>query len=445
MSQHFVIIGAGPAGEAAARKIRHLSQISGSSESVQISLIEKKEPGGLCLNRGCVPSKTLLEQLHHRNKNEPDVDWNHLQDLKNQVVSNIRTQLERSLKTQKINLIRGIGEFSGPNTIELKGQESPKSLLFDKAIVTTGTEIFYPPPLDQFRKDLLNSDKVLQLRQTPKSILIIGGGPIGLEFACLLQAAGSAVTVVEMLPTILPGEDPAVVSALTRSFENRGIVIKSQSTVKTLEKTAGGWKVNLQSGENIEVEQILCCVGRVSNPTSLQPEKAGIQVEKNQIKINENLQTTNPNVYAAGDVTTTRLAHAAAAQGNIAAANAWGDKKTFDPSFVPRCLYTWPEVASVGAWKSDLESLNLPVKAARAFYKGSAKALAANETEGFVQIISDPGSKKILGAQIIGANATELIHIFSVALKTNMTTDQLGEVIFAHPTLAEMVKEAAKK
>jgi dihydrolipoamide dehydrogenase len=210
------------------------------------------------------------------------------------------------------------------------------------------------------------------------------------------------------------------------------------------EKSTHMWKLALLQGEIIEAEQVLVCVGRVPQHKALNLDAAGVQTEKGFLVLNSQLQTTNPDIYAAGDAATTRLAHAAASQGEAAAVNALGGKAIYDDRLVPRCLYSWPEVASVGAWKYQWEQAGRPVKATRAFFKGAAKALAANEADGFVQIVSEPDGRMI-GAQIIGPHATELIHIFSVALKANMTTRELAEVMFAHPTLGEVARDAARK
>jgi dihydrolipoamide dehydrogenase len=256
-----------------------------------------------------------------------------------------------------------------------------------------------------------------------------------------LNAAGSKVTLVEMKDGLLPGEDPAIVRTLTQSFETRGIAVKTGVTVKNLSKKANGWDIELSNGEKLEADEMAACVGRYPDLKPLQPEKANIQIDGRTLKLNNHLQTTNPDVYAAGDVTLqTRLAHAASVQGEIAAKNALGGNEVFDGSLVPRCLYSWPEVASVGKWMSDVEN----AKTSRGFFKGSAKALAAGEADGFVQIVSDSHGK-ILGAQIIGPHATELIHIFSVALKAGLSLGDLSNVMFAHPTLSEVIKDAAKK
>ncbi len=439
MPREIIIIGAGPAGEAAASAIKRLDK------SVGVTLIEKEFAGGLCLNKGCIPSKTLLEHVHQSASSGKPVPWADLQAIKSNVVTGIRSQLEARLKREGVKLIQGTASFKDAGSVEVKSGDKTEILSFDKAIVTVGTGIFYPPPLDQHKTDLLNSDTMLEISKTPQSIVVVGGGAVGCEFACLLNAAGAEVTLVEMTDGLLPGEDSAVVSALTQSFEKRGIKIKTGTLIKDLKKTGTGWNLTLSSGESLSVEQVLACVGRTPFTQALQLETAGIKLEKNRIQVDNHLRTSNPNVYAAGDVAGSRLAHHASAQGETAAANALGASQVCDDRFVPRCLYSWPEVASVGAWKYQLEQEGKPVKAGRAFFKGSAKAMAAGDNDGFVQIISDPSSGKILGAQIIGPHATELIHIVSVALKAGMTTKDLSEVMFAHPTLSELVKEAARK
>lgn len=429
MAPHIIVIGGGPAGEAAAK--------TASKAGASVTLIEKENAGGLCLNKGCIPSKTLLERIHLLELSGKKPDWADLQKAKTDVVTTIRAQLEGSLKTLKIKHLKGEARFTGPKSLQV-GNET---LSFDKAIIATGTEIYYPKPLDEFKNDLSNSDRLLELSSTPKRAIIVGGGAVGCEFACLLNAAGSQVTIIEMKDGILPGEDPAVVRALTQSFEARGIVIKAGATVKNLVKKSGVWEVELSTGDKLSAEGLAACVGRYPDLKPLQPEKANVQLEGRTVKLNDHLQTTNPDIYAAGDVTLqTRLAHAAALQGEVAAINATGGQATFDGSLVPRCLYSWPEVASVGKWAYEVDG----AKTSRGFFKGSAKALAAGEAEGFVQVVAD-GDGKILGAQIIGPHATELIHIFSVALKANMSIKDLSTVMFAHPTLSEVIKDAARK
>jgi len=440
MNTHIVIIGAGPAGEAAARTARNLGPLA------EITLVEKAEAGGLCLNRGCIPSKTLLEQIRKKIKSGESINWDEIQQTKNKIIAEIRAGLEASIKRRNINLVRGTARFLTTKSISVESKEGTKEINFDKAIITAGTESVFPPPCDQFRDKLWDSDKMLEISKTPKSIVIIGGGAVGCEFACLLNAAGVKVTIIELQANLIPGEDTLVTATLARSFEANGIKVLTENNVTDMAKEKNGWSLRLAKGEHISSEQVLVCVGRSPQLDNLHLEKAGIVTVKGGLIIDEFLQTTNSDVFAAGDITmATRLAHAAARQGEIAAANALGGKEKYDGDFVPRCLYSWPEVASIGREKWELEEKGVPVKTTRAYFKGSSKAIAAGDTVGFVQIVSDPGSGTILGAQIIGPHATELIHVFAVALKKQMTTRELASVMFAHPTLAESIKEAASK
>jgi dihydrolipoamide dehydrogenase len=440
MPQKIVIIGAGPAGEAAAITLKKINR------DCEVLLIEKEYAGGLCLNKGCVPSKTLLEHIHTRSKTgNQSIPWPEIQKKKQAVILEIRGQLEGKFKALKIHRIQGTARFDSASSVTVESNGKTETYNFDKAILAAGTDVYYPRVLEPHRKDVLTSDTILEITQTPKSVVIVGGGAVGCEFACLLQAAGSKVTLVEMKETLIPGEDPAVAGALASVLESRGVVVKTSATLDVVKKTPAGWQLEFSSGETIQAMQLLSCVGRSPSVQGLALDKAGIKVDKNRLVIDENLRTTNANVFAAGDIAGSRLAHHAAAQGEVAAANALGDNRICDDRFVPRCLYTWPEVASVGAWKYQLEEAGKPVKASRAFFKASAKALAAEQPEGFVQIVSDPETGMILGAQIIGAHATEMIHIFSVALKAEMKLTDLAGVMFAHPTLSELIREAARK
>jgi dihydrolipoamide dehydrogenase len=440
---HLLIIGAGPAGEAAARTARRLSTERASS--LDITIVERAHAGGLCLNRGCVPSKALLEQVHKHMDRDQAVDWAKLHSFKDSIVQTLRGHVESAFKSARINTIKGVARFKDSRHVEVSNEALTTSLEFDKAIIATGTEIYLPPPLDQFRDQFLNSDRVLNITKTPRTVIVVGGGAVGCEFACLLHAAGAQVTIVELKDTLLPGEDAAVAAALQRSYEQRGIQVRTNNRIVAAERSNSTWKLALSQGDVLESEEVLVCVGRVAQHVELNVAAADIQLEKNSLILNSALQTTNPNVFAAGDAASTRLAHAASAQGEVAAINALGGSALYDDSAVPRCLYSWPEVASVGAWKYQWEEANRPVKTSRAFFKGAAKALAADATEGFVQIVSEPSEGRIIGAQIIGPHATELIHIFSVALKAKMTTRELSDVMFAHPTLGEVIRDAARR
>lgn len=245
------------------------------------------------------------------------------------------------------------------------------------------------------------------------------------------------------MPQILPGEEASVSRFLQQSFEKRGIKVYTERTVESADKGLDGWRIVLSKGEVLSAHQVLVCVGRRAALDDLGLETAGVSVERGRIAVNDFMQTSRANIYAVGDVNgLSLLAHAASAQGAIAVAHMGGEGTSYATTRIPRCLYTWPEVASVGEWTHSASIKDLEVKAQRFFFQGSAKALAADEGEGFIQILSSKKEGRLLGAQIVGPHATELIHIFSVALDAGQTVDQLRRVVFAHPTLSEGIREA---
>ncbi|HRY28433.1 MAG TPA: dihydrolipoyl dehydrogenase [Elusimicrobiota bacterium] len=445
-----VVLGAGPGGEAAAKKA--------AAHGAEVTVVEKADLGGLCLNRGCVPTKTLLEagrllnraraaSAYLKGSDGLRVEWDALQKKKTEVVSLFRKSIADAFARQKIKLLRGQARFLDDHTLVVHSDGVEDRLSFDRAIVATGSVPLVPPPFPAVEHDLLDSDKALGLARVPKRLLIVGGGAIGCEFACLFHELGSRVVLLEKTPALLPGEDAALVQVLQTSFEQRGIQIKTASTVDHLERKDGVWRCRLGGGETMEVDEVLLCVGRRPMLTGLGFENAGLRPENGRLPVNEFLQTSRPHIYAVGDVNGhSLLAHAAAAQGETAADHAAGvQTDPYDPLQVPRCLYTWPEAASVGEWRHTAETKGFVVKAHRFFFQGSPKAWASDEATGFLQLISDKNTGRILGAQIVGPHATELIHLVSVALRAKLTTDQLRSVVFAHPTLSESLRGALSR
>ena len=444
-----IVIGGGPAGEAAAK--------TASSLGADVTLIERDFLGGLCLNYGCIPSKALLKtvrRLHELRALAPRglhaegarIEWGELQKRKDEIVSGIRSTLQKHLQSLKVNLVQGVARFRSDHEVEVLENGNVRPLPFDAAIIAGGTSPLFPPPFDKRRPELLDSRSLLAIPKIPKSLLVVGGGAVGCEFACLFRELGAEVTIVEKTSGLIPGEDPTVVSALKNIFESRGIKILTDATADSLEGKPGHWTLSIAGGDKISCEQILVSIGRSPDTAHLGLDQAGIAGSPKGVSVNARMQTNQPHIYAVGDITgTTRLAHAAAVQGSVAAANACGGQASFDGSLVPRCLYTWPEVASVGMWAYEAEARKIEVKSQRFFFKGSATAMSEGETEGFFQVLSEKASGKLLGAQIIGPEATELIHIFSVALKAGMTVEDLKSVIFAHPSLAEGIKEALSR
>lgn len=440
-----VVIGAGPGGEAAAKQL--------AERGVAVTLVDPGPLGGLCLNWGCIPTKILLEagRLAHQARTSAvlqggravGVDWEKLQAKKRAAVESIRAALEHRLAQLRIRVVKGTARFLSDRTVAVAGPDGNEVLPFDAAVIATGSKPFFPPPFDALTDSILDSNRVLGLAVLPRHLAVVGAGAVGLEFACLFHELGSRVTVIEKKIQILPGEEASVARLFQKSFEKRGIKIFTDRTVNQAELLADGWRLVLSDGETLTPDQVLVCVGRRPATDGLGLDAAGVSVDNGRIGVNNYMQTSRASVYAVGDVNgLSLLAHAASAQGVVAANHILGTPVPYDNERVPRCLYTWPEVASVGEWTHSASLKNLEVKAQRFFFQGSPKAMASDETEGFLQILSEKGDGRLLGAQIVGPHATELIHVFSVALAEKMTVDRLRQVIFAHPTLAEGIREA---
>lgn len=454
MSKKVLIIGSGPGGYPAALRLKELG--------AEVSIAEAWDFGGTCLNRGCIPSKAFLDTGHRAHAYEglkpllkegsganfsPDMlDWEKVKARRADVVGRLRGSLEKLFQAKKIEVLRGRAAFSGPNEITVTGPQGEVKKQFDAAIIAAGTRPSFPPPFRDYFDEMTDSDRIFDLPKLPKSLLIVGGGVIGLEFACFFNAIGVKVEVLELLPDILTGEDPQVTRAVRSSFEKRGV--KFHFGKKTVSiKIAGGLKtVELEDGSKLEAEEILVGAGRAADLTGMGLEAIGLAWDRRGVKVDDRMRTAVPGVYAVGDVNgLSLLAHSASRQGEIAAENIMGADLAFDDSIVPKCVYAWPEVGSVGLNKAQAEAKGIAVKTARSFHLGIGRAVAAGETEGFAQLVFDAGDETVLGAQIVGGPATELIHVIALAVKLRLKKKDLKELIYAHPTMAEAIHEALHK
>ena len=287
---------------------------------------------------------------------------------------------------------------------------------------------------------------MFNIKERPKTVTIIGGGVIGCEFASLFNSLGAKVNIVEMMPTLVPGEDETSVRVLTNAFTKRGINILTDKTAEKFEARDGKKFITLASGEVLESDAVLVAVGRSAHLGGLGLENIGVSWTRRGVEVNPQTMRIKENIFAAGDVTgLCLLAHAATRQGEVAASNALGHKEIYDNNLIPRAMYTNPEISSIGLNKAQAEKQGFKVKVNRAFFAANGRALTQEETDGSIQIISEESSGKILGASIAGANASEMVHIFSVALAAGMTTAQLKNIVFAHPSLSEIIAEALAK
>lgn len=443
-----VVIGSGPGGYPAALRLKALG--------ADVSIAEVSDFGGTCLNRGCIPSKAILEIAHRKHNfielekfldaNIPEIklNWEKIRQHKSEVVSKIRTSLEQLFRMKKIEIIRGKASFLNENQILIKNEKEESTINFDYAIIATGTKPFYPPPFDKFKDKLTDSDKIFDIEKQPEKLTIIGAGVIGLEMGCFFNAIGTKVEIVELLDEILPFEDQQVVKVLKNSLEKRGIIfnlgVKSKDIIFENDKKI----LILENGKRIESDEILIAAGRTSNLEELNLKAINVEYSK-WIKVNNKMQTTNPKIYAVGDINgISLLAHSAERQGEIAAENIMGNNLEFEPEIVPNCIYTWPELASVGIRKKQADEKGIKTKIRKSYFQVLGRAIASMSNEGLCQIITDE-QDVILGAQIVGGPATEIIHILSLAVKQKMKIKDLNSIIFAHPTMSEIIKEALSR
>ena len=454
MPKKVIVIGAGPGGYPAALRLKELG--------AEVCIAEAWDFGGTCLNRGCIPSKAFLDTGHRVhafeglrgllkdgsgvNFSAEMLDWEKVKARRAGVITKLRAQLEKLFQAKRIEVIRGKAAFTGANEVTITGPGGAVKKQFDAAVLAAGTRPGFPPPFRDFQAGLTDSDRVFDLPSLPKKLLIAGGGVIGLEFACFFNAMGTEVSVLEILPDILAGEDPQVVRALRSSFEKRGVKFHLGKKTAKLELGGGAKIVELEDGSKLEADEILVGAGRAADLAGMGLELLGLPWDRKGVKVNDHMLTSAANIYAVGDVNgISLLAHSATRQGEIAAENIMGADRAFDDGIVPKCIYSWPEAGSVGLNKAQAEAKGLAVKTSRAFHLGVGRAVAAGETEGFVQLVFDAADETVLGAQIVGGPATELIHVLALAVKLKLKRRDLKELIYAHPTMAEAIHEALYK
>ncbi len=413
MQYDLAIIGAGWAGFNAAKKAHDFG--------LKVALIERDLIGGTCLNRGCIPTKALIQSakvytLAKKSKlfgidiSEARINFSEIQARKEKIIRQLRQGMEFSLKG--VDLIAGEANCLPDNSIEVGNQKIDTRHI----LIACGSK---PVELKGFKfdgKKILSSDDILNLKEIPASLLIIGGGVIGCEFASFFSSLGTQVTLVEMLPQLLPAEEPEVAKKLESIFKKRGIKVNTNTDASTLDLN--------------NFSHVLVCVGRVP-------------LEK--INVDEYLRTGALNIYAAGDcIGGIMLAHYAAYQGEIAAENiARPDSpKKCDNANIPNCIFIDPEVSSIGLKEAEARDKGIEVKIHKFDFLGSGMARILDETDGFIKVISDGHNGKILGASIIGPRATELIGILAVAISSGLTAAQIKNTIFAHPTLSEAIHDA---
>jgi len=446
-----VIIGGGPAGYVAAIRA---SQLGG-----KVTLIENDALGGTCLNRGCVPSKSLLHsvELYQSMKNAAQyginapnvsIDLAKMQSHKSKTISTLVAGVQSLLTGNKVEVIKGQAKLSSSRQVEINSGQGKQTLKTRKTILATGGKpMILPIPGADSTSGIINAESILDLDYIPKSLLMIGGGVIGVEMATILAKLGGKVTIVEMLPHILPLEDAELTSILARALKDDGIQLYEGAKVSKIEDSEGGKTVTVSAGEaekKLEVEVVAIAVGYSPNVEGLGLDEAGIAVSKGGIQVNEHMETSVPGIYAAGDVIGgMMLAYVAMEEGVIAAENALGRNSTIDYQAVPRCTFTLPELASVGLTEAEAIAQGYQIQVGRFPFSASGMATILGERRGLVKIITEQKYGQILGVHIIGPRATELIAEATLAMKLEAGPQEIVATIHAHPTLSEALREAA--
>jgi dihydrolipoamide dehydrogenase len=452
------IIGSGPAGYTAA--------IRAGQYSLKTALIEKDGfLGGTCLHVGCIPTKALLfnaELWDHlkdaaefgiEGVNARKLNWPAVQERKGKIVAKHAKGLEFLMKKNKVDTVKGYGKLTGPAqngvfTVELTNDGKTTNLNAKNVILATGSEARMLPGLEPSDRILTNIE-ILSLKEIPKSLVIVGAGAVGVEFASIYRSFDTEVTIIEMLPRLVPVEDEEVSKELARGFRKRGINFHTSARVDKVDKTKSGIAVTITvdgKQQKIETEKILIAVGRKPRTQNIGLEKTKIKPEREFIKTDSWMQTAEPGIYAVGDIVlgTPQLAHVGAMEALVAVAKIAGKPgKPINPEHIPGCTYCHPEIGSVGLSETRAREAGYNVKVGKFPFTANSRASIVGQHEGFIKIVSDADYGEILGVHIIGPQATELIAEAVVAMELEATVEDLMWTIHAHPTLAEAMLDAS--
>jgi dihydrolipoamide dehydrogenase len=441
------IVGTGPGGYVAAIRCAQLG--------LSVAAVEDDRPGGVCLNWGCIPTKALLRnaEVVHLFERAGDfgirldgfqADYAEAVRRSRAVADRMAKGVEFLFRKHKVTLLAGSGALTSPTVVEVRSRDGATHTVEARAtILATGSEPKSLPGVAIEEKLVLSSNGAVRQERAPTSLVIIGGGAVGVEFADVYAAYGTRVTLLEALPRLVPLEDEEVSALLARSFGRRGMTLKTGVKV-TAVKSAGPRVVVETDGGRFEAEQVLMAVGRTARVAGIGLEALGVQVDRGFVKVSPRMQTSVTGVYAIGDmVGPPLLAHKAMAEGVVAAeAIAGQDPRPLDYGNVPSCTYCRPQIASLGLGEARARADGREISVGKFPFTASGKAVALGETEGFVKVVADKATAEILGVHIVGPEATELIHEFAVGRTLEATLEELIHTIHAHPTLSEAALEA---
>jgi dihydrolipoamide dehydrogenase len=453
LSKDLVVIGSGPGG--------YVGAVRAAQLGLSVAIVERdKRLGGTCLLRGCIPTKALLhsaelvEEVRHAAEHgiraeNVSIDFPQVMKRKDKVVDKSAAGVTYLMKKNKIEVVSGTGRLDGANRVIVEGEGDARTTISTRFVmIATGS---VPRVLPGMTVDgrVVTSDEILELREVPKSLVVLGAGAVGVEFASVYKSMGSDVTVVELLPRFLPIEDEEVSKEFERAFKKRGIACVPDARMTNVQSTADGVRCTLikQGVETLlEASMLLVAVGRAPYTEGLGAKESGVLVnERGFIPVNERMQTNVPGIYAIGDVIPTpQLAHVASAEAIVAAEHMAGaETRAIDYRTVPSCTYSDPEVASVGLTEKAAREAGYDVAVGKFPFSASGKARILDATEGFVKIVAEKRYDEVLGVHIVGPRATEMIAEAGLMLQTECTVEEVARLMHAHPTLSESVMEAA--
>ena len=454
-----VVIGAGTGGYPAAIRAAQLG--------LKVAVVEREKTlGGTCLNWGCIPTKALLEHAHAlkiaQNAKEwglilgdqpARIDMTQVQTRKNKIVTILTRGIEFLFKKNNVTWIKGSARLAGPGTVDVTGDE-PRTLQAKQIVIATGSSARSVPGIELDRKRVITSDEAIHLREVPTSIIIMGSGPIGVEFATVFKRFGSDVTLIELLPHLVPLEDEAVSVELEKAFRKQGVTFHTSASVTAARPGADSVEIDVKmpdgSTRTMVAEYLLVATGRGPVTRGLGAEEAGLKMDRGFVVVDELFRTNLPNVSAIGDVISfgkpghLQLAHLSTAEGILLAERLAGQEVTpLNYDHVPKCTYSDPEIGSVGLTEKQAAERGYDVRVGSFPFGVLGRARIAAETDGFVKIVADKKYDEVLGIHIIGPRATELIAEATLALRTECTVEEIIRTIHAHPTMSEAVGEAA--
>lgn len=443
------ILGGGPGGYVCALRAAQLG--------LSVVLIEGERLGGTCLNRGCIPTKALVKsaelwrEISHAEEfglsvKEKSLDFTRVMQRKDQVVNTLVSGVEQLMKAGKIQVLKGWGSFREPGYLEVERKNQIEKIAVENVILATGSLTARLPIPGTDLPGVLSSDQILTEAALPERLVVIGGGVIGLEFASIYQAFGVKVTVVEMLPSLLPNIDEEISKRLTPLLKRNGLDIYTKTGVKAIIQSGDHLGVQVEDAKGskeIPADKVLIATGRKPNLRGIDGQGLGLSIERGAIVVNHQMQTNLPHVYAIGDVTGgIMLAHVASAEGIVAAEQIAGEKTEMDYRAIPSAIFTYPEIAAVGQTEQELKGLKVAYKVSKFPFTANGKALALGETLGLVKILAD-AQGIVLGASVMGPQASSLIPELVLAVRKGLSAEELAQTVHAHPTLPEAVMEAA--